>query len=241
MSRIKWLTLLGALLFVIGQVIGLALSGTVVWAELEARFRSSYSGDQKMPLECPLMLAPFESATIEGLLINHTMDEIKPVIRSELSRAGGAQEVSEAFPLTAREIRPMQWTVSSANIIFDRLILVNVLQSHYRDNPSRWGSCGIVAYSLWGLPGGMSFGLLFGLALLGLSLGGGLWVSSLRPLSKPLLNIARAGAFLASMTVAALVTTLMRLWGLSLFFDAFSLLIIGTVFIDFILFPQHNK
>jgi ABC-type cobalamin transport system permease subunit len=37
MSRIKWLTRLGALLFIIGQVIGLALSGTVVWAELEAR------------------------------------------------------------------------------------------------------------------------------------------------------------------------------------------------------------
>ena len=241
MLRTKWFALLGTVIFLAGEGLALSLSGVVIWAELEARFRSHYNAEQIMPLECPLMIAPFETAVIEGTAINFTEKDIQPVIRTEFSRDHGTSESSEPLPLTSRESRPLKWTATSEDIIFDRLILFNVLQSQYRDNPARRGSCGIVLYSLWGLGGTPSFLIGLTASILGLLIGGWLWIRSLRPLGSLHLNIARAGAVLAGITILALLSTSAHWWGLALILNTVSLLFLGTVFIDFLLFPQHNK
>lgn len=229
-----WRAWLGAFLFLAAEALGLYLSGYIVWGEMEARFRSSYSGDESMPLECPLMIAPFETAVIRGNAVNLTSNEIKPVILFEFAHERIPQGQSETLILSPGEDVPLQWSASAADAIFERLILVNVRQSQYRDNPSRWGSCSIIVYALAGMNGANSFAVLIGLAVAGLLIGALLWYLSVKPLNSLSIDIARIGGLAAAMTLIALLSTLPRWWGLTLFCAAFSLLAIGNAFIELI-------
>src|SRR5688572_29837333 len=73
------LSLLGALLFLAGVLAGLLLSAAVVWGESEARIYTSYNGERRLKVQCPLMLSPVESAAVGANIINSTNEEIKPV------------------------------------------------------------------------------------------------------------------------------------------------------------------
>lgn len=238
---LKWKPILGTIVFFAGVALALYLTGFIIWGELEARFRSSYSGEKSMPLECPHMIAPGETAQIYGNAINLTGKEIKPVVYSEFVLEKTTKESDQTLILAPGEDHPLQWSATSADSIFDKLILVNVRQSPYRDNPSRWGSCGIVIYSLLGMNGAASFGTLFVLSILALLSGGWLWYDSFRPLSDSRLNMARLGLVLAGLTVAALVALFFDWWGLALVLDVFNLLAIGTAFVDIFLFAKHES
>ena len=79
------LSLLGALLFLAGVLSGLLLSAAVVWSESEARVYTSFNGERRLKVECPLMLSPVESAAVRADIINSTDEEIKPVVSVEIS------------------------------------------------------------------------------------------------------------------------------------------------------------
>lgn len=232
---------LGVLLFVAGSLGGLSLSAAVLWGEVEARVYSSYSGDRNLQLECPLMISPAESGIVRTEIMNLTDKEIKPVVNAEISQANAARRESQTFILAPGENGKGQWLVTSSDAIFNNLILVNILQSQYSNNPSHWGSCGILLFSLFGLTGMQTFYLLFGGGIMGLLVGGGLWAYVRWPLGQFDLNIAQAGILLAGITTAALISSLLRWWGLILFLDAVSLLVIGVIVVEFILFPKKES
>ena len=132
----------------------------------------------------------------------------------------------------------MQWTVDPSDVIFERMILVNILQSQYRDNPSRLGSCGIFILSLFGLPGAQTFALAFAVSLVAMLSGAALWLYVRWPLSRLATNIAQISIVLFVITILALLTTIPRLWGLTLILDALILLIFGVIITEFGLFSQ---
>jgi hypothetical protein len=72
-----------------------------------------------------------------------------------------------------------------------------------------------------------------------LLLGSALWFYAHRPLDNWATGVAQANAFLAGMTVAALLSVFPRWWGLTLLLDAVILLVIGVIIVEFILFPQR--
>lgn len=232
---------LGALLFLAGVVIGLALSAAVAWAESEAVVYSSYNGEHNLGMKCPLMISPAESGVVSAEIINLTDKEIKPVILVEISHDKAPREISQTISLASRESETVQWTVDSSDVIFARLILVNVLQSRYSDNPSRSGSCGILLFHLFGLTGMQSFAMVFAISL-GITLSGGwLWLSARSPLDKLSGNIVQINAVLLGITILALLSTWVRLWGLTLLFDALIVLVLGVIVTEFILFSQKYR
>lgn len=233
-NRVLWRAWLGGLLFLAGEAFGLYLSGYIAWGETEARFRSNYYGDKTMPLECPLMIAPDETAVIHGTALNLTDKEIKPVIRYEFARKGIPQEQKETLILAPGEEIPLQWSTTASDEVLKRLILFNVRQSQYRDNPSRWGSCSIIVYSLFGMSGANSLAMLIGLDIAALLISGALWFKSVRPLNSLTIDIARIGGLTAGTTVFALLSTLPRWWGLTIFCIVLSLLAIGNAFIELV-------
>src|SRR5687768_4802248 len=81
-----FLSLLGALLFLAGVLAGLSLSAAVVWGESEARIYTSYNGEGRLKVQCPLMLSPVESAAVSANIINSSDEEIKPVVSVEVSQ-----------------------------------------------------------------------------------------------------------------------------------------------------------
>src|SRR6185436_221069 len=174
---------LGYLLFLASVLVGLSLSASVTWGQSEAALYTSFTGDARLHLKCPLMLSSEESGVVQADLVNRLDEEISPKVSAEISHGSIPRRVDQTIALTAGASKTVAWSVNSSDVIFNRLILVNVLQSQYRDNPSFLGSCGILLFSLFGMTGMQTFGLVFGVCLAAMLLGGGLWLNSLRPLN----------------------------------------------------------
>ncbi|MCI0556058.1 MAG: hypothetical protein L0287_34375 [Anaerolineae bacterium] len=239
--KLLLLSWLGALLFLVGVLIGLSLSAAVAWGESEARIYSSYNGDLNLGLKCPLIMSPAESGVVSADIINLTDEEIKPVVTAEISHGKLPREIRQTLSLASTQSEMVQWTVDSSDVIFERAILVNVIQRRYGDNPSRSGSCGILVFDLFGLTGVQTFGLVFTLSLILMLSGGSLWLYARRPLDKFSGNIVQINSILLGITMLALLSTLARWWGLALFFDALILLVMGVIVTEFVLFSQKHR
>ena len=239
--RALLLSWLGALLFLGGILIGLALSGAFAWGESEARIYSSFNGDSNLAIKCPLIISRAETAAVSAEIVNLTGEDIRPVVTAEISHGKVPREIKKTFSLRALKSESVQWTIGSSDVIFERVILVNVLQSRYSNNPSRSGSCGILVFSLFGLTGVQTFGLLLGVSLVLMLAGGGLWLYARQPLDKFSGSLVQINTILLAVTILALLSTLVRWWGLALFFDALILLVMGVIITEFVLFSQKYR
>ena len=232
---------LGGLLILVGVLIGLAFSGSAMWSELEARLYTFYTGDRSFGIHCPLMLAPGETGTVQATIANLTNDNITPQVSIEISHLPLSRKSNQTVSLPANASQSLEWTVTSDDVVYQRLILVSVWQLRYRDNPSRLGSCGILWFNLFGLSGTESADLILTVSLLAMFLGAWMWLNARHPLDEISKNLARIGATLISITLFALLSALLRWWGLTLFFDALILLVVGVIVSDFSIFSQKQK
>ena len=237
-----FLAALGIGFFFLGIMLGLALSAGVVWGEIEARLYTSFTATSGLrTLECPLMLAPAESGFVTATFDNPTDELVKPVVRLEVSHPGGAKQTSQTLSLAPGATQTAHWTVGTDDTIFSRLILVSVYQSLYRQLPSRQGFCGILVLGLFDLSGSQTFTLIFAVSILSLMVGGALWLLRMRSLGGPALGETNASGVLAVTVLAGMLSSLLRWWGLTLFCLALTVLMIGVIITEFILFPTVNK
>jgi hypothetical protein len=233
---------LGALLFLTGVLLGLALSGSVTTAESEAWLYTSNNADATLKLRCPYMLSPKERGTIRAKITNFTNEEIQPVVTVQISHSNVPREAGQTIALMAKESQTVEWAIDSSDVIYGHLILINVTQGRYRDNLSRFGSCGILLYSLFGLGGAQTFGLILGISLIGMLLGGRLWLKERgQSPSEFSINLTQISKTLMVITILALLSMFPRWWGLTLVLDAFILLVMGVIFTDFLLLPKYKK
>ena len=237
-ARLKsWLAVL---LFLAGVLIGLTLSAAVAWGHIEASLYTSFNSDRRLGIKCPLMLASHETGRIGATISNLTDKEIKPVVTAEFSRTPVPRQLQETVVLGPGASQPIEWAVDSSDVIFERLILVNILQSPYRDNPSMLGSCGILLFSLFGLNGSVTLWLVVIASLAAMLAGGYIWIKEHRPLDQRSESLVRVNAVLMTLTILALLSAVTHVWGLSVFFDTLILLVMGVILTDFVLFSQHS-
>jgi hypothetical protein len=235
-SRSAWL---GAGLFAAGLLLGLSLSTFILWGEIEVRLDIPYPSSTRLEMKCPLMLSPAESGRVEAVIVNSTVEEVKPVVIVDVNRAVDAPVATQTILLSPRETQSLEWTIDGSNLIFDRLILVNIYQSPYRDNPSRLGSCSILSFNFPGLTGMQTFSLLFATSLASILAGGGLWLYD-RWQWNDWSGITQAGIVLGVLMIAALISSVARWWGFTLLFDASIVLLAGVLLTEFILFPRND-
>ncbi len=232
---------LGSLLILIGILIGLALTASVTWAYSEADLYVSFNADRNLALKCPLMLSPNELGVVSAHIKNFTNEQITPTVSATISHAGQPRQTNQVVTLQTQDSQNLQWTVNPTDVIYDHLILVNVTQLRYRDNPSMLGSCGILLFSLLGLNGLGTLILILALSLATMFTGAFLWRQAHpQPWNDYLINLSRAGIALMSMTILALLTLIPRWWGFTLIFDAATLLMMGIIFTDFVLFQKYK-
>jgi hypothetical protein len=231
---------LGSLLVLAGVLLGLALSAGVTWAESEAVLYSSYQGDRNLNVKCPLMLAPDESGIITAKITNLIDEEITPTVSAEISHPGMPRRVEQIVALGPNSFETLEWSVDDNDIVYTYLILVNILQLRYRNNPSMHGSCGILVWSVFGLPGTASFSLMMAASLAAMLTGAVLWIQSHQPWDHRSLSLGHAGATLLVITVLALLSTFPHWWGLTLILDALILLVLGIIFTEFIMVSSNK-
>ena len=213
----------------------------VVWGEVEASIFGTQMAGDGLKLNCPLMLSPSESGMVTAAITNSLDQQVLPMVTTEISKVGGMQSLSQSLSLAPHETQIVQWSVNPSNVIFGGLILVNVIQGRYGDLNPQHGFCGILVFNLFNLTGNESFVLMFIGGIVLILIGGTLWRRIHEPLDDLAVQTLQACGGLAGVTTLALLTALPRWWGLTLFLDAFALIMLSVIFTDFVLFPQRNR
>ena len=116
---------------------------------------------------------------------------------------------------------------------------MNVIQARDGDLDPHRGFCGILVFNLFNLTGNKSLILIFIGGIILIFIGGMLWRRIHEPLDDAADQMIKACGGLAGVTTLALFTALPRWWGLTLFLDAFALIMISVIFTDFLLFPTQ--
>ncbi len=240
MKKAKRLFLITAvILYPIGLLIGLALSGWYAWGEVEAALFVSRTGDVTLTtLKCPLILGTAETGTVSASFGNPTPEVINPTIQAQISHGSIPRTEQTVLTLAPGEVKPVQWQVGSADRIFGGLILVNVYQSSQKDFPSGQGSCGILLSPVGRLSGKTMFALMFAAALALMGGGLALWYKANSPLRGMKQTATNAVTTLAVVVGISLLLIFPRWWVLSGFFFFAAIMLIGIILTQFILFPE---
>ncbi len=239
-TSMRVLSNLAIVLFSIGLLLGLALSGWYFWGEAEAALFVSRTGEMTLTtLKCPYMLNRSETGTVSASFKNPTNETIHPTIQAQISHGiVGIPRVEETvLDLLPGQVKPVQWHVSAADKIFGVLILVNVYESSQPNTYSGQGSCGILFFPGGTFSGKVLFNFVFIAAFLVMAGGLIFWRGVHPALRGNLEDATNAVTTLAVVVGLALLFILPRLWVLSGFFFFASILLIGVILTQFILFP----
>jgi hypothetical protein len=236
-----FLSLLAVLLFLAGVGMELLLSSGVVWAQVEAAVFGTQMMAGGLNLDCPLILSSSESGVVSTLIANSLDQQVSPLITTEISRGDVPQNLSRTLVLAPHEDQTLKWIVDDSDLIFGRLILVNIVQSRYADLDPHRGFCGILVFDLFNLTGSESLALILIGGVLLILMGGVFWSRLHAPLDELSEQTLKACGGLAGVTTFAALTALPRWWGLTLFLDTFALIMLVVVFTDFLLFPGSGR
>lgn len=182
-----------------------------------------------------------KSGTVTATVTNTIAEATLPVINADISSAGGDQQLSQTLTLSAHQTQVLHWTVNAANILFGRLILVNITQAQYADLPARQSACGIFIWGAPGLSGVVSFAVVFVLGLILIPTGATMWWKGHGEQDELTRGAASAGSVLAGFTTAGSIAALFRLWGLILFLDVVALILIVVIITEFPALPERKR
>ena len=101
--------------FMAGVLLEMAISGSILWGEIETRIYTSQSSGLGLTVNCPLVISFNETATVSTLITNSLDEEVQPVISTNISQNGGPQEFNETLILAPHESKKMTWKVAASN------------------------------------------------------------------------------------------------------------------------------
>src|SRR5688572_4109042 len=178
------LIVLGIFFFIAGNLLNLFFSSNLLWGEMEALLFAPQTGEKGLGIACPLMIAPWESATVSTIVTNSTTKNTKPQVNLFVSDNNDVRVESQTLELDSFDSQALQWSVDSSDIVFERLILVSVLQRQYRELESRQSACSIYVFSLFGMNGLNTLSTLIAVGVISSLLGIGLLFYLLHPFTE---------------------------------------------------------
>ena len=225
--------ILGMLIFSVGVLLGTALFGIVVWGDFEAAmFDPSIKRDAPLStLRCPVMMTKTEAGTITATFTNPLERPIELYTRAHITEGYVTlmREIITTLPLDPGETKPLQWTVTSDDAAFGRLILVKVTVNRKYPLPSRQGTCGILVVGLPYFTGAQIFAFALAASLLSMAGGAGLWVVANRPLKELGLDVITAMGVLAGCMLVGMIVGLRGSWMFGGLIFVFTVLLIGAI------------
>jgi hypothetical protein len=237
----KLLSIASALLFLAGTLLIFSISVGILWGEIEANVYFTQSSGGNLKVKCPLVLSPRESGTIRATITNSIDEDTKPTVISRISQGNGTQDSSQILTLTPTQSQTLEWTVDRSNIIFDRLILVNINQWRYSKLEPNQGTCGILILSLFGLTGLWSLGLTLTVSLLLILSGSMLWLRNHSERDEHSNKVIQISRVFAGLVFAGMFSAVFRWWGLILFFDFLLLVTLAVGFTEIVFSPSPER
>lgn len=211
----KILNILIILLFCLGVVIGLALSGSMIWANFEASmFDPGLMGDEPLNLHCPLLLTGNETGVASATFTNIGEWDVKLIVNATVSENYVVMYRRERtiLSLAPGESQEVQWKVSGSEKVFGRFVFVKAANNRLMPNPSRAGTCGIVVINIPFLTGMELVILAISLTVLCLAAGAFLWYRGNRPLRGKGRDVMRSMSWLSAVIAADILCGVSGLW-----------------------------
>ena len=222
-------SLIAALIYLLGALLGFAFNGLAVIADLNGAgfwgdFADAVAFDHDQPtraelvkIRCPILLAPGEEAAITAVFQNPYPEKATILVKAVVSQddTNHYRAVTANLPLAPAERQDFRWQVGRADIINRNFILTRVFlmnQERIIPYPARTDSCGIFVLSLFGLNGSALVALFMGTSLLSLAAGSVLINRSGSPIqnTSPRLDYGLYG--LAGLLLVGMLANLLGWW-----------------------------
>lgn len=174
--------IIGLVLFSVGIILALLLTGLMVWADVEAvSYGFPRLGNEPMSgLACPQLMNPTEEAAFSITLRNTTEQALRPrveVFRSEPTLARWNENtVAYAVEPGGRETN--SWSVGPENVVLGSFVLIKAYTFASYPQRNVENTCGIYVIDVFGLGGSTLYWLWLAVSL-GL-LAVGIWLADFR-------------------------------------------------------------
>jgi hypothetical protein len=224
---------LGLLLYAVGILIGVALIGSIIFADIEATFYGfkTITNKSLSSLRCPVFVTRDGQNKIKASVTNTTDKIAKPIMRVNFSNPGPLTPEQSIFELQPGETRKFEWTVSQENIDLGNFIFVNVLVYSFYSVPARQSTCGMVYLDIPIISGTLLLVLLvffFGLFTVA---GYVLWESNTGPLTNRTIDLSRGLKFLAGLVLVGICLSYPGWWLLGGAVFIITILMLGAMMI----------
>jgi len=226
----KGIRFLSIVLFFMGTILGMALFGSIVLVNLEAKFffgGIKIAEEDLKTLHCPPIITPIDRSAVTATITNNTNRTIKPLYRMNMSNNTEITRLVETTPeIAPGETMQVEWMVNPEDAIYGNLILVKVMQYNTRMTPSREATCGTLVLKIPYLSGSQVLltGILSSLVLM--RLGIILWLKSNNPLIGRSLNVRNAMLSLVFVIGSGIIASCFGIWLLGIILLAICLLLI---------------
>jgi hypothetical protein len=221
------------IIFSIGIILGMLLSGGVVWGDLEASiFDSSIKAKSTLSLSCPVAITTHEVGEVSATLKNPTDREKSFYIRAHISEGYVSlkREIDQQIPVAPGESEKARWEIYPEDAAYNRIILFRAYVNPSYPIPSQGNFCGVLVLDIPWLTGTQVFLLLVGLSLVCVVSGILLWQKVNRPMNKNVRSLSNAMIGLAVIVYGALLAGYLGIWILGVLLFACIILMLGVIF-----------
>lgn len=220
--------------FIISFLLLLALTLTILWANIEAVMAGS-AADADGPLkalQCPPIITAADQATVNLTVQNKQDRSSNFTVYTTISEGFStfSSQYTERFSLDAGETQTLRWPISGENAVYDQIVIARVHQLRSGTQPSGSSVCGIYFLDTNSLTGQQLLVGTLGLGLLGLVFGSGLWWQSQRPFYGRKKMLTQFFAMLTPLLLLNLLITLLGYWLLSIVLFVAMALVIAAAF-----------
>jgi hypothetical protein len=175
---------LGIVFFSCGILANILFFALLSWPGLEAYNYFDYqpAGAALTSLKCPFVLTTHESGQVTASYSNPSRLTLAPQFQVEISSPDLTNRTVNSAPAIAPgKTEELHWAITSNDVIFGSLILVEAYVSPVYNTPDRVGRCGTLWVDVPQLTGMQIFAGVLAAGLLLTGLGWGLWMASNRP------------------------------------------------------------
>jgi hypothetical protein len=175
---------LGIVFFSCGILANILFFALLSWPGLEAYNYFDYqpAGAALTSLKCPFVLTTHESGQVTASYSNPSRLTLAPQFRVEISSPDLTNRTVNSAPAIAPgKTEELHWAITSNDVIFGSLILVEAYVSPVYNTPDRVGRCGTLWLDVPQLTGMQIFVGVLAAGLLLTGLGWGLWMAGTRP------------------------------------------------------------
>jgi len=236
-NRRKTMRLLGLLFLWVGVLLGMALAGSAVWADIEAAFYGFVKmGDEALNLRCPVFVTAAGPGEFGSIFTNPNDKPVEVLVRTDVSGSREIRTARTTVALAPGEKKQVRWPVTSEDVDLGFFIFAGVSSFPVSPYPFRQSTCGMVFIRTTALSGNQIFALLVAASLLSMGAGLVLWQVSNRPLMGKTLSTTWAMRVLAAIVVAGMLVAFQGWWAVGII--TFVLMVLMLVAMMYVAVPD---